>query len=153
MGVIFKLSSFVRFRQSCRCMKLETAELARREALWNRLQRADGIGRSLSIFTMALNFSIKLPFYGLLSYSLEFVWVFHWQPAAFQIVNCEKTEHCFFPHLWSAYSVSFHSQQAASLPMSIIIVGVGPAEFDGKRGKILCACVCYCACFVFICTQ
>lgn len=24
------------------------------------------------------------------------------------------------------------SPQAASLPMSIIIVGVGPAEFDGK---------------------
>lgn len=28
------------------------------------------------------------------------------------------------------------SPQAASLPMSIIIVGVGPAEFDGKCGQV-----------------
>lgn len=31
------------------------------------------------------------------------------------------------------------SPQAASLPMSIIIVGVGPAEFDGKS---VCVCLC-----------
>lgn len=28
------------------------------------------------------------------------------------------------------------SPQAASLPMSVIIVGVGPAEFDGKSGYL-----------------
>lgn len=28
------------------------------------------------------------------------------------------------------------SPQAASLPMSIIIVGVGPAEFDGKSAYL-----------------
>ncbi len=32
------------------------------------------------------------------------------------------------------------SPQAASLPMSIIIVGVGPAEFDGKQ-EFVCVCV------------
>lgn len=36
-----------------------------------------------------------------------------------------------------AYTPPVFSPQAASLPMSIIIVGVGPAEFDGK-----CASVC-----------
>ena len=38
-----------------------------------------------------------------------------------------------------AYKPPVFSPQAASLPMSIIIVGVGPAEFDGK-----CVCVCVC---------
>ena len=42
-----------------------------------------------------------------------------------------------------AHTPPVFSPQAASLPMSIIIVGVGPAEFDGK-----CVCVggCVCVC-------
>lgn len=31
--------------------------------------------------------------------------------------------------------------QASALPMSIIIVGVGPAEFDGKFVVSVCLCV------------
>lgn len=71
--------------------------------------------------------------------------LFHWQPAAFKIARWWKEwASCFFPRLWCAYSVSLHPLQAASLPMSIIIVGVGPAEFDGKQGEDhvhVCVCV------------
>ena len=43
--------------------------------------------------------------------------------------------------MFDVLALSF--SQAASLPMSIIIVGVGPAEFDGKPGEEhVCADVC-----------
>ncbi len=37
-----------------------------------------------------------------------------------------------FNYFLSFFLSFFFSFQAAALPMSIIIVGVGPAEFDGK---------------------
>lgn len=45
---------------------------------------------------------------------------------------------CVFQWRWSilADTPPVFSPQAASLPMSIIIVGVGPAEFDGKCVRV-----------------
>lgn len=69
---------------------------------------------------------------------------FHWQPAVFKIVQWWKEWGLLLPpRLWCACSVSLHPSQAASLPMSIIIVGVGPAEFDGEQGEdYVYVCVC-----------
>lgn len=93
MGVIFKLSSFGRFRQSCRCMKLENSGRTR------GFMKPAAEGRWIWTKPVCLNngieyFAIELPFHGLLAYSFG---VFHWQPAVIKIANGEKNERCFFP--------------------------------------------------------
>lgn len=65
-GVIFKLSRFGRFKQSCRCMKLEkpgTAQTRIYESVSSGLLGLD------ELLTMALKYLIELPLYALLASS------------------------------------------------------------------------------------
>ncbi len=128
------MSSFGRFRQSCRCMKLENS----RTGLTRGFIKPAAEGRWDWMNPICLNNGIKICYWASFLWTVSLVLVihgvFHWQPAAFKIAKWWKEQMLLLFHLWCAYFVSFHPLQAASLPMSIIIVGVGPAEFDGKQG-------------------
>lgn len=47
-------------------------------------------------------------------------------------ISIAQCVYVLYMYMFSDVYVYLFPPQAASLPMSIIIVGVGPAEFDGK---------------------